>query len=246
MTRQAILIGSPGPLGSDIFLKGVDVDITNFSSFLKSSIGGSWKEKEIANLYESPSKNFIELFQSIHADFLLVYFSGHGQHDLKESNIAINDSESLSVSDLISIIKAPKTLLIIDSCRKSCDEEYSSFLGPEYLSFESNFNQHDSSEKYQQIISESTDGIVIAYSCSVGETSNDSELGGSYTYSLLTSALQWHEIQNSSSILSIHHANELTQQNLKRLPQLTQNPKTITISEENKLSFPFAIRPKSI
>ena len=215
MTRKAIMIGSPGPKNSVNYLKGVDADLHHFVSFLKSPIGGSWEDNEIAGLFKCPSENLIELFHSLHADFLLVYFSGHGHQDLKEMNIEINDSESISTSQLISLINAPKALIIIDTCRKFLVKEYSSFSGPEYLSFKSTLNQSNSREKYMQIISESTNGISIAYSCSVGEISNDTELGGNYTYSLLKTSLEWYENQNNESVLSRNAAIDLAHQYLK-------------------------------
>jgi hypothetical protein len=241
------MIGSPGPKNTKQYLKGVDTDLHHFVSFLKSPIGGSWEDNEIAGLFKCPSENLIELFQSTYTDFLLVYFSGHGHQDLKETNIAINDSELLSVSQLISIIKAPKALIIIDTCRKSLVEKYSSFSGPEYLSFKSTLNQPNSSEKYMQIISESTDGISIAYACSVGEISNDTELGGDYTYSLLKTSLEWYENQNNESVLSINGANDLAHQYLKIKSNFDQNPKIITINnKEENLNFPFAIKLNSL
>lgn len=243
MTRKAIMIGSPGTKNTVNYLKGVDADLHHFVSFLKSPIGGSWEDNEIAGLFKCPSENLIELFQNTYTDFLLVYFSGHGHQDLKETNIAINDSETLSVSQLISIIKAPKALIIIDTCRKSLDEEYSSFSGPEYLSFKSTLNQPNSSEKYMQIISESTDGISIAYACSVGEISNDTELGGDYTYSLLKTSLEWYENQNNKSVLSINGANDLAHKYLKFKSNFDQNPQVLTTNDkEENLNFPFVIK----
>ena len=247
MTRKAIMIGSPGPKNTVNYLKGVDADLHHFVSFLKSPIGGSWEDNEIAGLFKCPSENLIKLFQSTYTDFLLVYFSGHGHQDLKETNIAINDSESLSVSQLISIIKAPKALIIIDTCRKSLVKEYSSFSGSEYLSFKSTLNQPNSSEKYMQIISESTDGISIAYACSVGEISNDTELGGDYTYSLLKTSLEWYENQNNQSVLSINGANDLAHQYLKFKSNFDQNPQIVmTNDKEENLNFPFAIKLNSL
>ena len=247
MTRKAIMIGSPGPKNSVNYLKGVDADLHHFVSFLKSPIGGSWEDNEIAGLFKCPSENLIELFQSTNTDFLLVYFSGHGNNDLKDTNIAINDSESLSVSQLISIIKAPKALIIIDTCRKSLDEEYSSLSGPEYLSFKSTLDQPNSSEKYMQIISESTDCISIAYACSVGEISNDTELGGDYTYSLLKTSLEWYENQNNESVLSINGANDLAHKYLKFKSNFDQNPQIVTSNyKKGNLNFPFAIKTNSL
>ena len=247
MTRKAIMIGSPGPKNTVNYLKGVDADLHHFVSFLKSPIGGSWEDNEIAGLFKCPSENLIELFQSTYTDFLLVYFSGHGHQDLKETNIAINDSESLSVSQLISIIKAPKALIIIDTCRKSLVKEYSSFSGSEYLSFKSTLNQPNSSKKYMQLISESKDGISIAYACSVGEISNDTELGGDYTYSLLKTSLEWYENQNNQSVLSINGANDLAHQYLKFKSNFDQNPQIVTTNDkEENLNFPFAIKLNSL
>ena len=243
MTRKTIMIGSPGPKNSATYLKGVDTDLHHFVSFLKAPIGGSWEDEEIAGLYKCPSEDLIELFQSTKTDFLLVYFSGHGQQDLNETKIAINDTESISISQLISIIQSPKALIIIDSCRKFIDEEYSSFSGPEYLSFKSLIDHPSTKDRYMQIISESTNGIAIAYACSVGENSSDTELGGFYTYSLLKEALQWYESQNKEGILSINEADELAHYELKFKTNFQQNPQIRTLNAQTeKLNLPFAIK----
>jgi hypothetical protein len=243
MTRKAIMIGFPGPKNSTTYLKGVDTDLHHFVSFLKAPIGGSWEDEEIAGLYNCPSEDLIELFQSTNTDFLLVYFSGQGQQDLKETNISINDTESISISQLLSLINAPKALIIIDSCRKIIDEEYSSFSGPEYLSFKSLLDQPNTRDRYMQIISESATGIAIAYSCSVGENSGDTELGGSYTYSLIKTSLQWYESQNNEGVLSISAANDLAHNHLKIKSHFQQNPQIRTLNDQTKkLNLPFALK----
>ena len=247
MTRKAIMIGSPGPKNSATYLKGVDTDLHHFVSFLKAPIGGSWEDDEIAGLYKCTSENLIELFQSTKTDFLLVYFSGHGLQDLKETNIAINDTESISISQLISIIQAPKALIIIDSCRKIIDEEYSSFSGPEYLSFKSLLDQPNTRDRYMQIISESAIGVVIAYACSVGENSGDTELGGFYTYSLLKESLQWYESQNNEGVLFTEDAHNLAHGELKFKTNFQQNPQIRTLNNQTeKLNLPFAIKTNCV
>ena len=243
MTRKAIMIGSPGPKNSATYLKGVDSDLHHFESFLKSPVGGSWEDEETAGFYNGPSEYLIELFQSTNTDFLLVYFSGHVYQDLDETNIAINDTESISISQLISLIKAPKGLIIIDCCRKFIDEEYSDFSGTEYLSFRSLLDQPNTRDRYMQLISESTNGITTAYSCSDGEYSGDTELGGSYTYSLLKTALQWNESQNEEVVLSIYDAHDLAHEHLKikSHSQLNLQIRTLNAQAE-KLNLPFAIK----
>jgi hypothetical protein len=237
------MIGSPGQKNSELYLKGVDTDLHHFISFLKSPIGGSWDDNEIAGLFKCPSENLIELFQSITTDFLLVYFSGHGHHTLKDTFIKINDSESLSISQLISIIRAPKALIIIDSKSKTLDKEYSNLLSSYYLTFKSTYSQSNTSEKYKKIISECPDSIVIAYSCSVGEISNDTKLGGLYTYSLLKTSLQWHEYQAENNVLSFTGANYLSNQYLKNISDIEQNPQIRKINNSDKdVNLPFAIK----
>ena len=98
-----------------------------------------------------------------------------------------------------------------------------------------------------QIISESTDGISIAYACSVGEISNDTELGGVYTYSLLKTSLEWYENQNNESVLSINGANDLAHQYLKFKSNFDQNPKIVTLNNrEVNMNFPFAVKLNSL
>ena len=46
------MIGSPGPKNTKQYLNGVDTDLHHFVSFLKSPIGGSWEDNEIAGLFK--------------------------------------------------------------------------------------------------------------------------------------------------------------------------------------------------
>jgi hypothetical protein len=98
-----------------------------------------------------------------------------------------------------------------------------------------------------QIISESTNGIGIAYSCSAGENSSDTELGGFYTYSLLKESLQWYESQNKEGVLSINDANDLAHQHFKFKTHSQQNPQIRTLNDQTeKLNLPFAIKTNSL
>lgn len=243
MTRKAILIGSPGSKNADNFLKGVDIDLGHFVSFLKSPIGGSWMDYEIEELNSEPTEKLVELVQNTHEDFLLLYFSGHGNQNLHETLIAINEHEAIRVSQLISIINSPKSLIIIDSCRKIVDEYFENLTGQEYLTFETSFNQPNTSELYKQKIAQCSDGIVIAYSCSVGEISNEIELGGLYTYSLLKTSLDWYVSQLNDGVLEISNVTNLAHQFVKRSSNNEQNPELIAVNnEQQSLNFPFALK----
>ena len=243
MIRKAIIIGSPGSKESYNYLKGVDADLNHLASFLKSPIGGSWDDKEIVVLNKCTTEKLIGIFQNIKCDYILVYFSGHGHHGLHETMIAINDKETISVSKLISLIQASKGLIIIDACRNKMDEAYSNFSGQEFLSFNSTCNQPDSSDRFKKIISDCDEGISIVYSCSVGEISNETELGGIYTYSLLKTTLDWYHNQENESTLEINRANNLSYQFIKKHSEFEQTPQILNKGNSNQnLNFPFAIR----
>jgi uncharacterized protein len=243
MTRKAIMIGSPGPKNSANYLKGVNADLHHIKRFLKSPNGGSWEDHEIEDLSDCTLENLMDIIQEINTDYLLVYFSGHGHQDLKETIIALKTTETISITNLISFIKASKALIIIDTCRKGIHDEYESFTGPDYLSFKSTLNQPNTREKFMNILAESHDGIAIAYACSVGEISNDTELGGHYTYSLLRVSLEWFEMCKSESVLFIHEANDLAHQDLKFTTHSKQNPQLVNAKgKEENLNFPFALK----
>jgi hypothetical protein len=243
MVRKAIIIGSPGSKESYNYLKGVDADLHHLASFLKSPIGGSWDDKEIAVFNKCTTEKLIDTIQNIKCDYILVYFSGHGCHGLNETIIAINDNETMSVSKLISLIQASKGLILIDACRKTMDESYSNFSGQEFLSFNSTYNLPNSSDRFKKIISDCDEGISIAYSCSVGEISNETEIGGIYTYSLLKTTLDWYHMQQNENFLEINRANNLSHQFIKSYSEFEQTPQIINKRNSNQnLNFPFAIK----
>jgi hypothetical protein len=98
-----------------------------------------------------------------------------------------------------------------------------------------------------QLISESANGIAIAYACSVGENSGDTELGGFYTYSLLKETLKWYESQNNEGVLFISNANDLAHEHLKIRSHFQQSPQIGTLNAQTeKLNLPFAIKTNSL
>jgi hypothetical protein len=84
------------------------------------------------------------------------------------------------------------------------------------------------------ILAQSHNGIAIAYACSIGEISNDTELGGHYTYSLSRASLEWFEGCKSESVLFIHEANDLALQYLKFKSNFNQNPQMVTAKSKEK------------
>lgn len=243
MTRKAILIGSPGQNNTENYLKGVEIDLLNLTHFLKSSIGGSWTDDEMVVLINEPSKKLIEFFQNTQEDFLLVYFSGHGNQNLHETQLAFNETEAIKISQILSLITSPKSLFIIDTCRKTLDEHFKNMTGPEYTLFENSLHQPNTRELYIQKIAKCSDGIAIDYSCSVGETSYEAECGGLFTYSLLKTSLNWYESKNNTGVLEIGTATHVAQRLVKRNSYNEQTPQLIAVrNKQQSLNFPFALK----
>jgi hypothetical protein len=243
MTRKAILIGSPEQNNTENYLKGVEIDLLHVTHFLKSPIGGSWTDNEMQVLINEPSKKLIDFFQNTQEDFLLVYFSGHGNQNLHETLLAFNESEAISISQILSLITSPKSLFIVDTCRKSVGEHFENMTGPEYIHFENSLHQLNTRELYKQKIAECSDGIAIAYSCSVGETSYEAECGGLFTYSLLKTSLNWYESKNNTGVLEIGTATHVTQHLVKRNSCNEQTPQLIALrNKQQSLNFPIALK----
>lgn len=183
MTRKALLIGNSNGLS------GVKIDLANWQNFLKSNTGGCWYDSEIEILM-NPSK--IELLQKVNElkrqrpDFAIVVFSGHGTYD-RSTILEINaKEEQIYDTDLYNI--GSRQISVFDCCRAvtSLNEGVELFAyGGRLL----NSNQYNYVRKeYEKRIMQTPPQHIVLYSCSIGETSLDTEYGGLYTKNLLNSA----------------------------------------------------------
>ena len=171
-------------------LPGVKKDVNNVIRYFKSITGGFWTNDEIV-LFEDPSVgevcNNLQSLVNEKLDYLVTYFSGHG--DWKRStNLYLNPNEEfISESDLDGI--ADRQLSIFDCCR---GVEEGTSLG-DLIEFSSRMQNYD---EYYRIRDAFNNRILQArggthtklYSCSIGEYSIETESGGLYTTNLLTSA----------------------------------------------------------
>lgn len=241
MKRQAILIGAPGMENTKKYLHGVEYDIQNYIKFLKSPTGGAWDKSEIIAVKNPDKDKLINAVKKIDADYLLTVFTGHGAYSLQGQTIlAINRSQYLTFNNLISS-KVPKQMFIIDACRSFVDSGISGFLGEELRSFPSRLLKTNARQLFENYVSRCENGVIVCYSCSVGETSFDSNDGGYFTTSLLDTTQRWVEKPSKFNILPIHHAFTKTKNFIithltdEQTPQLKAN-------KQRKFYFPFAIR----
>jgi len=179
-TRKAILIGCPG--SGDNFLSGVDQDLKHVSKFLQSEKGGVWYENEIKPLY-NPSFDQVKLaIQNIIADYVLVYFSGHGYTSSK-TNARMICLKDLCIPDEYLLNNSPRQLVLIDACRNKIGLGLSS--GPDYEPEVSYFTGSPVRELFDNYIKNSPAGKLIIHGTQRGQYSYDSSSGGMFTNALL-------------------------------------------------------------
>jgi hypothetical protein len=240
MKRKAILIGAPGSRYSHNYLQGVDYDIKNYIKFLKSPSGGAWENSEIFAVKHPNKKDLLKLIKTINSDYVLTIFSGHGAYSLSGQTIlAINRTQHLKLGNLVT--KAKKQMFIVDTCRSFVDSGISDFLGEELRNFPSRLTKQQARIIFDNYLRKCENGAVICYSCSIGETSIDSNYGGYFTTSLLDKTQQWIEKPSKFNILPINSAFTLAKNYLVTKLTDEQNPKLKT-TQQRKFWFPFAIR----
>ena len=247
VNRKALIIGSPGVYGSESYLKGVAVDLKNYTDFFRSPLGGSWRQNEITVL-QSPSKDSVinEIRALKSAEYSIVIFSGHGYHDGASNSTIVELSSSVSLDSKELKIGAPKHTLILDCCRqvytpKLMFEDLAKAMDKRAVQLSSD----ECRRYYDKHIADCANGIVTLYSCSVGESAlDDASRGGVYLSSLLKVATQWLDQSsvdtsknwNKLTVVGAHDRAELL---VKQESGNRQNPNIQKPREEPY--FPFAV-----
>jgi hypothetical protein len=181
MKRKAVLIGNTSGL------PGVQVDITRFSSFLTSNIGGAWYESEIDVLQNERKSNLLQKIDALKKqsfDYLIVLFSGHGGQ-LRQTILELNSSgETIEETALRGI--ATRQLNVYDCCRAFPSGVTKRAMDALSASFSESANPYR--RRFDDRIMQATPQQALLYSCSIGQVSYDSSNGGVYLGNLLKAA----------------------------------------------------------
>lgn len=180
ITRKAILIGCAGPSAN--FLRGVKKDIANVSRFLRSNKGGAWLENEIITLADPTAANALSIVESTFADYVLVYFSGHGFTD-DRNNSRMLSLRNGNIPDWFLLNASPRQIIIIDACRNFSAPGLGG--APEFGDQVDHFEGVSTYELFSEYISNSPAGKLIIHATQPGEYSYDSPSGGLFTQALL-------------------------------------------------------------
>jgi len=180
VSRKAILIGSPG---ENPVLRGVKSDLNNIGTYLRSEKGGAWYSDEIQSYYDPPIDEITDAISQNNADYLFVYFSGHGYTE-SYSNKRMLNLKDKQIEDVLLLNRSPKQLIIIDACRSYVTPGITGIpgLGPQWLPADGMQSIRD---YFDDFISSSPEGKLIVHATQKGEFSYDSPNGGAFTKALL-------------------------------------------------------------
>ncbi len=211
ITRKAILIGCPGP--STNFLRGVKKDIANMSRFLLSDKGGAWLENEIITLPDPKAVDALSIVESALADYVLIYFSGHGFTDNRNNSRMLSLRDG-NIPDWFLLNASPRQIIIIDACRNFSAPSLGG--APEFGDQVDHFEGVATYELFSEYISNSPAGKLIIHATQPGKYSYDSLSGGLFTQALLhISTRMKSDAENSPCSISsiLHHVPGLLQRN---------------------------------
>lgn len=179
-TRKAILIGCPG--SGDSFLIGVKQDLEKVSKYLQSEKGGVWYENEIMPLYNPSYLQVKQAIENAVADYVIIYFSGHGYTDTV-NNARMICLKDYYISDKHLLNNSHRQLVLIDACRNEVGQGISGI--PDFEPQWEYFTGSPVRELFDNYIKNSPAGKLIVHGTQRGEYSYDSSTGGMFTNALL-------------------------------------------------------------
>lgn len=111
--RRSVIIGSQTPYGD--YLLGVEEDLKTIRAYQLSLPGGAWMEGEQVFLLNPTVAQVLRTIGSTVADYVFVYFSGHGYTNQSgQRMLCLTDGD---LSDISLLTPSQRQLLLVDACR---------------------------------------------------------------------------------------------------------------------------------
>jgi len=215
--------------------------VEKYKTFFSKNAGGAYEDDEIITFEEPTSKDLIASLENEVLDYGILVYIGHGatQHD--NQLFQLNDSEIIKAGQFV--IKSPKQIVIVESCRVDIDGVYTVDLEDHIPKFKYGgtvrrpLSKEIARHVYDCHIQRCKDGIMICFACSKGQSAYN------YYFSMLVlqNAIDWYlETHRHCSILPIDDLMGLTLFNTLQLVKSKlgeeQQPSRIGI-----LNYPFAV-----
>ncbi len=234
-SRIAILVGAPGS-GKDR-LPGVPQDMVNLEQYLLSPRGGAWNQSEIQLMYDPSCYEVLKAVQAAIADYVFVYFSGHGFMSGNAQNFLCVKDGYLEDHELFNIV-SPRQLITCDSCRKF----YHTISGfPEELEqYQYATGYSEARAVFNSYIINSKPGRIIIHSTSTDQYAIDNldGHGGEFTLALLDSLYSFKPFVSGYHPMTVEKILDRTVLKLKEAGEEQIPEITYSLGE---LSVPFGI-----
>lgn len=234
VTRKLIVIGAPGGVYNE-YLVGVGPDMRNVQEFFSAPNGGRWEKDECIHIPNAKVQEVLKVIKENEADYLIVYFSGHGYTDGQTGArmLCLQDGE---ISDIQLLNNSPRQLVLADTCRNVYVPAISGL--PEYGETHYNVDGGDIvREIFDDFILKSPHGKMIIYGTREGYYSNDTPTGGCFTQALLYSTSKTN-VKGGYAPVYLGNILEYTKSLLKKCG--TDQIPTVAFKSGN-LSIPFAL-----
>lgn len=172
MNRKALIIGAAY---GDPKIPGVYTDLTTWDAFLKSDIGGAWRNDEV-NVCKDPEPEELRTALGYlgQADFGFLVFCGHGatvrrDKPWDETELYFGEYGQLLDSEINP--GSPRCTLLLDCCRGYLDaEEDRKLLNEKSASFSV---RTSSRAIFDRELEAAEKGLVTIYAASEGEDADD-------------------------------------------------------------------------
>jgi hypothetical protein len=248
-TRRALLISNPGEQGAQNYCKGVFVDIQNYKNYFTSALGGAWLGSEIVTLDKPSGKQVDDEIKKMSVyDYTAILFAGHGYYSTRSMSTILELRENEEYDEMRLRTAATKRTIILDCCRKVYPEKIYEDVALKAMAKVAKraLSPEECRKYFDKAIEQCSKDIIVGHSCSINETSGESETyGGYYASSMVIAAKNWYEQTNFDPIhcypYSVVEAHNSAVPLVVRLRGGTQNPK-IDKSRSGPY-FPFAIVP---
>ena len=200
-SRHALIIAVPNARGEKE-IPGTIADLNSWQRFLVEDGAGAWEPGEITPLL-NPTKvqvlTCVERIRRAKPDYVLVAFSGHGDHALTSATsgfdrLVLGDGECVSETQLDP--GTGRTLLVLDACRGiSLDlilKAQRELAGMMKFAEDRGGYRAACRQAFDRAVLAAEQGTITLRSCAVGESaSEDKRAGGAFTQAFIFAGSEW-------------------------------------------------------
>jgi len=244
ITRKAVLVGDSGSPSN--FLAGVEVDIRNYRDYLKSPIGGSWKDSEIELLIGKSGTEVRNYISSLYNDYIFVAYSGHGGFKRSISSTVIELKGYDYPESILENSSCSWQLNILDTCR-SIIKEQPLMKGFSALNEAVSGVTSDTSVFFLNAFGDLEKGLMKIYSAGIGEAANEEpNEGGLYTYNELKISVNHGKTNNLGTYANINEIFNATKPVVQQKSNYRQNPEFLAGRRRYFPPFAMGIKTRTI